>query len=326
MGIQRGILLLFFLISFKAQGEPLRILMAGTSEVSLDNPDGAVVSLSYVSSAVIALTGDTRFFRGVQIELSAPQAWLSYQGSLASVIYSNLDKIPPEDAADVNARQLSFGALPGKIQNTWQIPLKPNHGLRASPYIEVPTGVIPPESFPLLFRLMPVIKGISRELETMVFHLTAKPILSDEGAVRLSLRYPEQISERPVTILIDDTLVENTREERLLKEGEHHLVVLSDDYRGQSRRFVVERAKIIDLLVELQDTTPLIYFEYPENARIFLDNVLVANPGTPRPVDPGFHEVRFQVSDYSVIRPVTVQKGKTYCVALSVDVNITEND
>jgi hypothetical protein len=300
--------------------------MSGTGEVSLDIAESTAVSLSYISSAAISLRGDTRFFRGIQIELNAPQSWLNYQGSLASVIYTNLDRIPPEGAADVNASQISLEALPGKIQNTWQIPLKPNHGLRSSPYITVPTGVIPPESFPLLFRLMPVIKGISQELENMVFQLTVKPILSDEGAIRLSIRYPEQLAGRLVTVLIDDKVVENIREERLLKEGEHNLVVLSEDYRSQNRRFVVERAKIIDLLVELQDTTPLIYFEYPENARIFLDNVPVANPGTPQPVEPGLHEVRFQVSDYSVIRPVTVEKGKTYCVALSVDVNITENE
>lgn len=304
----------------------MRILMAGTGEVSLDSGDGIMVPLSYVSSVAISLKGDTRFFRGIQIELNAPQSWLNHQGSLASVIYANLDKIPPDGAADVNARQISFEALPGKMQNTWQIPMKPNHGLRSSPYIGVPTGIVPPESFPLLFRLMPVIKGISQELETMIFQFSVKPILSDEGVVRLNIRYPEHPAGRPVTILIDDAVVDNVSEERLLKEGEHHLVVLSEDYRSQSRRFVVERAKTLDLLVELQDTTPFIYFEYPENARIFLDNVPVGDPGTPQPVEPGLHEVRFQVSDYSVIRPVTVQKGKTYCVALSVDVNITEKD
>jgi hypothetical protein len=326
MKVRAGILVLFCLIGFNAQGESLRILMAGTGEVSLDGAEGVMVPLSYVSSAAIILTGDIRFFRGIQIELNAPQRWLDYQGSLASAIYAELDRIPPEGAADVNARQISFEALPGKLQNTWQIPMKPGHGLRSSPYIGVPTGVVPPESFPLLFRLMPVIKGISQELETMVFQFTVKPILSDEGAIRLSIQYPEQVGGRPVTILIDDAVVDNINEDRLLKEGEHHLVVLSDDYRGQSRRFVVERAKTIELVVELQDAAPLIYFEYPENTRIFLDNVPVSDPGTPQPVEPGLHEVRFLVSDYSVIRPVTVQKGKTYCVALSVDVNVTEKE
>jgi hypothetical protein len=129
-----------------------------------------------------------------------------------------------------------------------------------------------------------------------------------------------------VSILIDDKMVENGDEEQLLKEGEHSLVIVSEDYRSLSRRFVVERAKILDVQVELQDPTPLILFEYPENARIFLDNVLVNDPQAPHPVEPGLHEVRFQVSDYSIIRPVTVQKGKTYKVALSVDVDITENE
>jgi hypothetical protein len=128
-----------------------------------------------------------------------------------------------------------------------------------------------------------------------------------------------------VSILIDDRLIENSDEEQLLREGEHNLVVVSEDYRSVSLRFVAERAKILEVQVELQDPTPLIIFEYPENARIFLDNVLVRDPQQPHTVEPVLHEVRFQVSDYSIIRPVTVQKGKTYKVALSVDVDITEN-
>jgi hypothetical protein len=32
------------------------------------------------------------------------------------------------------------------------------------------------------------------------------------------------------------------------------------------------------------------------------------------------------MSDYTVIKPLTVQRGKTYRVALTVDVNIAESD
>ncbi|MDR2617906.1 MAG: hypothetical protein LBC62_03450 [Treponema sp.] len=326
MKVLNGVLFFLSFLSLRIEAEPLRVLIAGTHDVSLDSPEGTMVPLSYISSAVIRLEGDTRFFRGIQLDLTAPQSYLAYRGSMASVLYADLNAAPPQGVADIEGRQVSFEALPNKIQNTWQIPIRPSHGLRSSPYVTVPTGVIPPSSFPVLFRLMPVIKGISQEMENMVFQLTVKPILSDEGGVKLNFLYPQQLPGRPVTVLVDDAVVENTGEELLLKEGEHHLVVLSDDYRNQSRRFMVERAKILDLLVELQDPTPLIIFEYPENARIFLDNAPVTNPQAPYPVDPGFHEVRFQISDYSIIRPVTVQKGKTYKVALSVDVNITENE
>jgi hypothetical protein len=324
MNIRMAVLLC--LLSFSLKAEPLRVLIAGVHDVSLNNLEGTTVPLSYIGSALILLEGDTRFFRGIQLELTAPQGWLAYRGSLAAVVYGDLNKVPEPGVADLEVRQLSFEPLPNKIQNIFQIPLRQGHGLKNSPYAAVPTGIVPPPSFPLLFRLMPVIKGISEEMETMTFNLLVKPILSDEGAVKINVRFPEQLPGKAFTVLIDDTVIENPGEDRLLKEGEHNLVVLSEDYRNQSRRFVVERAKVLDLTLELQDPTPLISFEYPEGAGIFLDNLPVSNPQAPQPVEPGLHEVRFQVSDYSIIRPITVQKGKTYKVALSVDVDISETN
>ena len=327
-GLTRTLGIIFFLslICFPAQGESLRALIAGVHKISLAEPEGSAVPLSYISSSLIQLEGDTRFFRGIQLELTSPQNFLSYRGSLAAALYGELNRIPDTGITDLECRRLGYDPLPAKILSIYQIPLSEKHGFRTTPYNTVLTGVLHPSSFPLLFRIMPVIKGISDELEKMVFHLNVKPILSDEGALRISFRYPENLPERPLTVLIDDEVIENPKEERLIKEGEHHLVILSEDYRNQSRRFVVERARVLDLAVELLDTTPLLIFEYPENARVYLDNVYISNPRTPRPVEPGVHEVRFQVSDYTITRPLAVQKGKTYRIALSVDVNISENE
>jgi hypothetical protein len=182
-----------------------------------------------------------------------------------------------------------------------------------------------PSSFPLLFRVMPLIKGLTDEIEALRFVLTIKPILSDEGAVRVAFRYPENLPDKPFTLLIDDEVIDRPREERVLREGEHNLVILSNNYRNENRVFMVERGKILELGITLQDPTPLVIFEAPENVRIFFDNTPV-NPGKPLPVEPGAHEVRFQLSDYAVIKPLTVQKGKTYRVAMSVDLTITETD
>ena len=319
-------LLIFLLSSFHVWGEPVRTLIAGTHTVSLTESEGVTIPLTFESSSLIKLEGDTRFFRGIELELSAPRNFPAHQGSLAAVLYGALDHVPQSGVADLECRQLAFNPLPGRIQIIYQIPLKANHGLRTTPYTTVLGGVAEQNAFPLLFRLMPVIKGISNEMERMIFNLNVKPILSDEGALRINFRYPNNLPNRPLTVLIDDEVIENPAEERLLKEGEHHLVIFSEDYRNQSSRFVVERAKTLDLTVDLLDTTPLLLFEYPENARVYLNNVFLPNPRTPQPVEPGVHEVRFQVSDYTIIRPVTVQKGKTYRIALSVDVEISETE
>ena len=326
MKTRLGTLVFLFLISIQAHGESFRALIAGINRVSLTDPEGITVPLSYVSSSLIQLEGDTRFFRGLQLELTTPQNYLSHRGSLAVELYGELDHVPQPGIADLEGRRLGFDPLPAKIQNIYQIPLKAGHGLRTSPYATVLTGVVRHSSFPLLFRLMPVIKGISDEVERMVFYLNVKPILSDEGALRINFRYPANLPARPVTVLIDDEIIENPGEERLLKEGEHNLVIFSEDYRNHSSRFVVERAKTLDLSVELLDPTPLLVFEYPEKTQVYLDNVPITNPETPRPVEPGFHEVRFELSDYTITRPLMVEKGKNYRLALSVDVNISESE
>jgi len=306
--------------------ESFRAVVAGSLELSASNPEGASISLASNSSAVVRLGRDTRFLRGVELELTAPQAWLAYRGSLAMLVYAELDQQPSRGISDLEGRRVAFDPLPNKVVNIYQIPVRSAHGLKTSPYAVVLPDTVLPSSFPIVFRLMAIIKGVSEELENMTFTLTARPILSNEGAVKISHRYPQQLRGRPFTVLIDDVVIENPSEERLLREGEHHLVVLSDDYRNESRRFMVERSKTIDLLIELQDPTPLIIFESPENARIFLNNNPVSRDSGPIPVEPGLHEARFLIGDYTLTKTLSVQRGKTYKVAVSVGIDVNESD
>ena len=318
-------LVFLLLISFQMHGESVRTIVAGIHRVSHLQPEGVNVPLSYASSSLIKMDGDFRFFRGIQLELTSPPGFLAYRGSLVVVIYGELDITPDIGIADLECRRLGYAILPTRIRTIYQIPLRADHGLRTSPYATVLTGVVDISSFPLLFRLMPVSKG-GAMLENMVFNLNVRPILSNEGALRITFRYPENLPDRPLTVLINDEVIDNPREERILREGEHHLVILSEDYRNQSSRFVVERARTLELMVELEDPTPLLVFEHPESARVYLNNVFLPNSRYPHPVEPGIHEVRFQVSDYTIIRPVTVQRGRTYRIALSVDIVISESE
>jgi hypothetical protein len=315
-----------FLVTIPAGAESFRAVVAGTLELSADNPAGSSLNMAHNASVQIQLGNGARFFRGIEFELLAPQPWLQYRGSLAMELYADIERQPSLGINDLEGRRIAFDPLPNKINIVYQIPVRESHGLRTTPYATVPTGITYPASFPVLFRLMPIMKGLSEELEQMRFVLTARPILGDEGAVRLITRYPEQLRNRPFTVLIDDVVVENMAEERLLKEGEHHLVVFSDDYRNESRRFVIEKAKRLDLIINLQDSTPLLIFEAPENARIFLNNNPVSWDAGPIPVEPGVHEAKFQVGDYTLIRAVTVQRGKTYRITLAVDIDINEGD
>jgi hypothetical protein len=319
-------IIFFFIFAMPAAADPLRVLLAGTLELSATHPEGASLSMGSNGSVLIRLGGGSRFFRGVELELSAPQAWLAHRGSLAMELYAELNRMPSPGINDLEGRRVAFEPLPNRIKMIYQIPVRRSHGLRTSPYVTVLGNTVLPAGFPVVFKLLPIIKGINEELENMQFVLSARPILGDEGAVRFNFRYPALMQGRPFIVLIDDAVVENIAEEQLLKEGEHHLVVLSDDYRNENRRFMVEKAKRLDIVVELQDPTPLIIFEAPGNAFIFLNNNPVSRDSGPIPVDAGVHEAKFQVGDYTLTRTITVERGKTYRIALSVGIDIEESE
>jgi len=101
---------------------------------------------------------------------------------------------------------------------------------------------------------------------------------------------------------------------------------VSGDYRNESRRFIPERGKTRELNIALQDLTPLLVFETPGNAKVFVDGVRLNNAAVPRTVETGTREVKIRVSDYTMIKTVFVRRGKTYRIAFKVDTDVAGED
>jgi hypothetical protein len=315
-----------FFTGFHVEAEVFRTVVEGSIEVTSERPAGNSISIGINSSVIITVGAEARFLRGIEIEITSPQNWLAHRGALGISVYNNISPQISHGITDIDANRTAFEPLPARLQTVYQIPVRQSHGLRTTTSVTVLPAVVQPSTFPILFRMMPVIKGLSDELENMNFNLTVRPIISDEGAIRLVPRYPPQLRNRPFTVLIDDNVIANIQDQIVLREGEHHLVILSDDYRNESRRFVVERAKVNDLIIELQDPTPILMLEGPQNSVIYLDNVRIQQNRESVTVEPGVHEIRFQIGDYTITRNLNVQRGKTYRIALSVDLTIQEED
>ena len=327
--MQAAILFVIILLLFPAVNgntESFRTIVEGVIEVTPERAAENPVSIGINSSVIINLGPEARFLRGIELEITAPQNWLQYRGAVVMYMYNNIN---PQTAIGINdmvGSRFAFEPLPARLRIIYQIPIRTQHGLRSSTTVTVPPSIAHPAAFPIMFRLMQVGKGLPDDFERMRFNIIARPILSDEGAVRIIPRFPPQLRNRPFTVLINDNVISNISEQIILREGENHLVVLSEDYRNESRRFIVERAKVIDLIIELQDPTPILIFEAPQNALVFLNNAPVLRVREPVTVEPGTHEIRFQVGDYTIIRTLNVQRGRTYRVAMAVDITIQEED
>jgi hypothetical protein len=304
--------------------ESFRTTVKGILDINATNPEDRTIVLSYTDSAYITLSGGGKFLKGVELEFKMSQTYLNYKGSLAIAFYSEMKGTPKTGVVDLQAEQAGFTVIPAKLQVVYQIPIRTNHGLRNSPYIIIPTDIIPPASFPLLVRIMPTIKGLPDEFERMEITLQARPILADEGALILRIQMPEQLQNKPFTVILDDQVLPEYTKEQILKNGQHTLAVVSDDFRNESRTFIIERGKTLDLLIELQDTTPIVNIESPENAIVFFDGIKVTERSFP--AEPGEHLLKFQVGDYSIEKPVTILKGKTYKIALTIDILIQQSE
>lgn len=324
------VFLLSVFLTLQAGADPLRVLLAGESLLTLDKLEGDTHQLTYNESVLLRLNNDARFFKGVELELGIPQKYFDFAGSLALALYIS-PSMGTEGAdtgdtgiQEVDAERIFIEALPVKLQSIYRIPLRQDSGMRDNPYIRVPDNIVEASSFPLICSLMPVIKGISPDVEQMQFKMTVKPILSDEGAVLVKVQYPNGLENRPFTLYIDDEITEPEKE-ILIKSGEHNLHIVSDDYRNEKLLFKVERAKIETINLQLHDPTPLLSFNAPDNTKIFIDNVEVQGGHKNVPVQEGSHTVRFDIGDYQISQNMLIERGKTYNVSLDIGIELSEN-
>jgi hypothetical protein len=303
--------------------ESLRVLVKDRLEVGAETPAGASVPMLAGDSVLVFLGPDTRFVRALEFELSAPQEWLPFPESLAVGLYSHMSAVPENGPAEIEALPLYFGPLPSKIHSVYVLPIRERHGLRDTPFAVLADTVLP-EGFPLLLRLSPIAKT-DGGLSAIRFQLNVKPVFSDEGALVINIHRPEARPNGSYIVLLDEQALEDPAAERIVREGEHNLTVVSNDYRGENRRLVVERGKTNIVSVTLRDITPLIIFEAPLEARLFVDGEPAARTSAPLAVAPGPHEIRALISDYTLVKNVLIEKGKTYRVVFTIDLLIQED-
>lgn len=311
--------------------EELRTIVAGTVSLSPEASEGSRLSIGYNDGVAILLSKDSPFIQGFEIELKSPQAALAFPGALAYELWRRVDPLPDKNRYGYEGSRILTQPLPARAGIVIQVPVRKDHSLKSGPYATLLPVVAEPKDFPLVFRLFPVTKGLSPELEAAQFQVRVRPILTDEGALRLMLRYPEGAERSGVAVFVDDKRLpegryQDGKELLPLKAGSHSLRVSSDSFRDESRSFQVEQGRILELAVELQDTMPLLVLEAPDSAQLSLDGARIDFLAKPSfAVEPGEHNLSCRIGDYVVSRKFTAYRGKTYRLVLSVELQLQES-
>ncbi len=316
-----------------AWAEDLRALVAGVVLIAPDNADGTRLAIGYDESVAVIMPKDSPFVQGFEIEIRSPQAVIAAPGGFAYELWRRIAPAPDRKRLDYSGDRVLMQPLPARAGYAIQIPVKPDNSIKPSPYATLIPTLVEQKDFPFLFRLVPIAKGLSPDVESAKFQVRVRPLLSDEGALSIKLRYPEgasggapqgAVEHYPIEATVDDKKIDPSQPV-LLKSGPHTLVISSEAYRDESRSFALDQGMTLELVVELQDTTPVLVIEAPDSAIVSLDGARIDQVAKPSmTMEPGEHSVTCRIGDYTLTRKFTAYRGKSYRLVLQVDLQVQE--
>ncbi len=267
---------------------------------------------------------DNRFIEGIELIFSLPGEFIQYRDSFALTIYSDINTYPVENRTSYYGKKIFFTPLPPVTKMYVDIPVKAVPREKSSFGTFILKDKIPESSFPLIIKIEPVMKGIPSSLLSKTFKLKTKSMIIQKGAVSLSI--DTKGHEGSYSIEIDNHAVESPENPPLLKPGIHQLNVYSDYFREYTAKFAVKAGQTTTISVELEPYNPTVQFDFPEDAKSFLDGKkLEFVPGEKTSITPGEHVISVTVGDYTISKKFTVKKDKFYKISLFLDIFIKEN-
>lgn len=279
--------------------------------------------LGFNDVLAITLPDENQFLKGIELEFKLPSDMLIYKHCIGFSFYTNISPSPDENTFDFTGKRIYINTLPARLSMVLQIPFSENHSIEETPYATLMPYSIVEGNDTVFLRLQPITKLLPENIEDLIFEVSVKPLLSDEGIFDLSLVYPDN-EHKGIAVFIDEKPVSNYDKPIMLSAGMHYLAVTSENYRTEVRTFAIDQAKTTRLEVQLRDTAPSLIITAPENASVFIDGTPASWGEEPITVSAGEHTVKFVIEDYEVSKTVTAINGKTYNISVSFDVQVTE--
>jgi hypothetical protein len=311
---------LFTLLLTWSWADAVRTVVADTVTLDPSQPEGQIVSLRYNEAVGVLVPEEALFMEGVELELRIPR---ELQGSESSIAWSLYTGIMPAPGAgyDYSGELLSNQILPSRVSMTLRIPMVSTHSMRSSPFYSLLPAIVGPKRYPLMFKLSPVGKGLSPAMEAAVFKLVIRPVLSDEGGIRLV--YEGAQEDLDYVLFLDDKKLDASAPLIVAKKGLRTLRVSAAGYKEEVLSIAVEAGKISRVALSLVPDAPRLVIYAPQGASISLNGkALPAAEWAGINLEPGDYTVVCKIGDYSVSRKFSALRGKVYTVELSVELDI----
>lgn len=314
-----------FFFSFCIFSESFRTSRMHPVYIYDDKEESVYIKAQCNDSIGIILPETIYFLNAVEIEVKVPQSFVNEYAFFEG--YGIYFDVTPEIKAsemDYKGTNKVFTPFSEKITTVLQIPVRDNHGLKSSVYstvIEIPER----KNNQIIFRLMPLMKGLDDSFFSNTIDVKVKPLLSDEGAFKLKISEPESAPpDEIISVYIDGNLVEKY-DYLKLKPGMHYLSVISENFRQETRNFSIKKGTVLEMEIPLRDLTPVVSFVAPEGAKLFFDDIEITEENKKElKTTPGPHKIKCIIGDFEISRILEAEKGGVYSVSMLLNIDITK--
>ena len=322
-----------FVFAQALSAETFRVGQCHVINLKEDPSFTGVKKLGLNDAIAIYIPEDRLFLEGIEIKMDIPEETAMWRDCCGAYVYDEIRPAPTEQQIDFSGSKIFFGVVPGKLSWVLQIPLTANTQFKTNQYTKTIEKIPSAQGNFVFVRLQQVMKGVPDEVMNSKITFNVRPILSDKGLVTVKLSYPDEdnkadLSASNETIFIDNDTYsyQDAAKGLLLSTGIHNISVISENYRTEVRKVRIDQAKKTELLVELKSIEPTVIITAPEGAIVYLDDQQYDNLGKEFVLTEGDHKVRCVIGDYEIVRTLSVSKGRTYKVNLTVDLQISENE
>ena len=315
-------------LSIPAQSEHIRGLV--TQEVPLKVAHDSELSLEMTANEliVIELSGNTRFLKGIQIEIVFSDVLKRYADSFGMSIYYDIDPRPHKGMEAFTGKKAFFSVLPYTNKSYVSIPVKEGQKVTAiSPGMLGVAEVVKPRSFPLIVTIQPIMKGVPDSVFERKIFLNTKMDIEKKGLLDIALKKPAGFENDSASILLDEKEVKAGEFPLELPSGLHKIAIVSEVFKPTTMNFALNPGQETTLEVVLEPSISMLSIESLEGATVYLDGKKLgidASRGSSIELTEGSHTIRFKLGEYSISKTFSVVSGKNYNLSLTFDIELKE--
>jgi hypothetical protein len=274
----------------------------------------------------ILLQEERDFLRGVEIQVNLPEEAGLYTGTYAVFVYKKVSPPPDKSRTSYQGSLLFFKVIEERRRLFLQLPLESLTGFTAAPDTYLHRTPLSAADFPLVFAILPIMKGIPEQAARALFHAEVRPLFKNVGKLIISVAGDEDGSElQDVTLYIDDKARPFSAGGILLEPGIRRIRIEKPGYADFSAALGIDRGKTALMEAVFLNRSSSLRINAPMGARAFLDGQAIAAEGTEIPVESGEHNLSVKLGDYQINKRFRVEAGKTYSASVFLDILINED-